>query len=97
MTYVDTPNRHERRAAQWAANHPSRIVRPADVQELTGYTDVHLRRLEAAGDFPKRFKLAPNGGRFGACGWLLSDIEKWLAERAASRDALPDTSGFSTK
>ena len=86
-----TSNRHERRAEQWAANHPSRIVRPADAEQLTGYTDVHLRRLEEAGDFPKRFKLAPNGGRFGACGWLLSDIETWLAERAASRDAVPDT------
>ncbi len=79
-------NRHERRAVESAANHPDRIVRPAEAEQLTGYCDVHLRRLERAGLFPKRFKLSPNSGPYGACGWLLSDIEKWLAERAASRD-----------
>ena len=77
-------NRHERRAAQWAANHPDRIVRPAEAEQLTGYCDVHLRRLEARGEFPRRFKLADGGGPYGAVGWRLSDIEGWIGRRAST-------------
>ena len=51
---------------------------------LTGYTGTHLRRLEEKGLFPKRFKLNPESGPFGAVGWLESDIEDWMEARAAS-------------
>ena len=84
MTHNEPRNRHERRAAQWAANHPDRIVRPAEAEKLTGYCDVHLRRLEDKGEFPRRFKLANDSGPFGACGWLLSSIMTWMKGRAAS-------------
>ena len=77
-------NRHERRADDWAANHPDRIVRPREAEQLTGYCDVHLRRLEAQGKFPKRFKLTPGSGPYGACGWLMSTIQRHIAERAAA-------------
>ena len=33
-----------------------RIVRPTEAETLTGYCDVHLRRLEARGEFPQRFR-----------------------------------------
>ena len=51
-----------------------RIVRPTEAELLTGYCDVHLRRLEARGEFPRRFKLADGGGPYGAvgCGTALS-------------------------
>ena len=62
-----------------------RIVRPAEAEEISGYCDVHLRRLEARGEFPRRFKLSDNSGPFGVTGWLLSDITAWLKSRAASR------------
>jgi len=62
----------------------NRIVRPAEVVKLVGFTDMHIRRLEDAGQFPRRFKLNPSGGDFGAVGWLLSDIEGWIEARAAS-------------
>ena len=62
----------------------NRIVRPAEAVILSGYCDVHLRRLESRGEFPKRFKLAENGGPYGATGWLLSDIQAWMERRAAS-------------
>ncbi len=62
-----------------------RIVRPAEAENLTGYCDVHLRRLEARGEFPRRFKLSDQSGPYGAAGWLLSDIAGWLKVRAASR------------
>ncbi len=77
-------NRQERRTAQWAANHPDRIVRTAEAELLTGYCDVHLRRLEARGEFPRRFKLADGGGPYGAVGWRLSDIESWIRRRAST-------------
>lgn len=62
-----------------------RIIRPAEAEKLTGYTGTHLRRLEVKGLFPKRFKLNPESGPFGAVGWLESDIEVWMEARAASR------------
>ncbi len=61
-----------------------RIVRPAEAEKLTGLCDVHLRRLEATGEFPGRFKLVDNSGKYGAVGWRLSDIEAWIERRAAS-------------
>ncbi len=61
-----------------------RIVRPAEAEQLTGLCDVHLRRLEATGEFPRRFKLAENSGPYGAVGWRLSDIESWIERRAGS-------------
>ncbi len=62
----------------------NRIVRPAEAEKLTGLCDVHLRRLEATGEFPVRFKLCENSGPYGAVGWRLSDIEAWIERRAAS-------------
>ena len=61
-----------------------RIIRPAEASKLTGYTGTHLRRLEEKNLFPRRFKLNPESGPFGAVGWLESDLEKWMEGRAAS-------------
>ena len=61
-----------------------RIVRPAEATQITGYTDVHLRRLERDGRFPARFKLAEGSGAFGAVGWRFSDIAAWIEARAAT-------------
>ena len=61
-----------------------RIVRTVEVENLTGFCNVHLMRLEARGEFPKRFKLAENSGPYGAVGWRLSDIESWIERRAAT-------------
>ena len=61
-----------------------RIVRIAEAEEITGYCNVHLHRLEARGEFPKRFKLSANSGQSGAVGWRLSDIERWIGRRAST-------------
>lgn len=61
-----------------------RIVRPAEAERLSGYCNVQLMRLEAKGEFPPRFKLAEDSGLYGAVGWRLSDIEKWIEKRAAT-------------
>ena len=41
------------------------------------YTPQHLHRLEKAGRFPRRIQLGPN-----RVGWRLTDIERWIEERA---------------
>ena len=60
-----------------------RIVRPAERKILTGLSDPHVRRLEKTGEFPKRFKLCPDSGKFGATGWMLSWLQAWNQWRAA--------------
>ena len=65
-----------------------RIVRATsdEAAAISGYSDTHRRRLEAAGQFPKRLRLNPNGGgRFGASGYRLSDIESGLPSVAVKR------------
>ena len=61
-----------------------RIVRTAEAEKLSGYCNVQLMRLEAKGEFPPRFKLADDSGKYGAVGWRLSDIEAWIERRAAT-------------
>ena len=51
---------------------------------MVGVTNVHLHRLEADGRFPPRFKLFDDTGKYGAVGWLLSDIQDWIEARAAT-------------
>jgi predicted DNA-binding transcriptional regulator AlpA len=50
------------------------------------YSNQHLCRLEKAGNFPRRFKLSPIGGRFGAVVWDAQEIAEYLAKRRASSD-----------
>ena len=74
-----------------------RIIRPAEAEKLVGYTDVHLRRLETAGTFPHRFKLNPDGGPYGATGWLESWIDgynKRIASGASAQEIRAWVSGL---
>ena len=61
-----------------------RIVRPGEAELIHGLSDVHVRRLEKAGTFPRRFKLVAGSGKYGATGWWLSDILEYVAKRAAT-------------
>ena len=68
-----------------------RIIRIPETEQKTGYCDRQLREMEAEGHFPRRFPLNPNGkGR--AVGHLESEVDEWIAERAAARCArcVPD-------
>ncbi len=51
---------------------------------MVSICNVHLRRLEAEGKFPPRFKLFDDTGPYGSVGWRLSDIEDWIERRAAT-------------
>lgn len=63
---------------------PLRVLRPNETAARVGLCERQVRELERDGLFPKRFSLNPNGnGR--ACGHLESEVEEWIAARAASR------------
>ena len=58
------------------------ILRPRQTADRVKICDRQLRDMEARGLFPKRFKINPEGR---AVGHLESEVDKWIAERAASR------------
>jgi len=44
------------------------------------YSGMHLRRLEAAGKFPRRVKI---GARVA---WVETEVDEWLAAKVEARD-----------
>jgi len=63
-----------------------RVLRIPETEAKTGYCDRQLRDLEAQNLFPRRFSLNPSGkGR--AVGHLESEVDEWIAARAAARVA----------
>lgn len=50
------------------------------------FSTQHLNRLIKAGDFPKAIKLGP--ARNSRKAWLKLDIETWISDRIAQRDAV---------
>jgi prophage regulatory protein len=59
---------------------PSRILREPEVRHRTGLSGPTIWRKEAEGAFPRRVKLGPR-----SVGWLESEIEEWVRDRAANR------------
>ncbi|NLP64302.1 helix-turn-helix transcriptional regulator [Paraburkholderia sacchari] len=59
----------------------NRILNIDDVKARTRYSTTSIYRLAAAGEFPKQIKL---GAR--KVGWLASEIDAWIHERAAARN-----------
>lgn len=57
-----------------------RIIRKSELIPLLGISDPTIRRLEIAGNFPKRIQL---GGK--SVGWLESEINAWLEAKKESR------------
>lgn len=58
-----------------------RILRPNEAAAKVALNERTLRNFEAEGKFPKRFSIGAH-----AVGYLESDIDAWIAERAATRD-----------
>ncbi len=52
------------------------IIRPRSLPAETGVSISTIRRLELAGNFPKRIKLSA-----GAVGYLKSEVQDWLDNR----------------
>ena len=61
-----------------------KIIRAPELVDLVGLSLMHISRLEAAGAFPKRFKIAPGGT---AVGWASSEVQAFIAARLGERDA----------
>lgn len=57
-----------------------RILRKPEVLAKVALSDPTIYRMERAGNFPKRLRLGGN-----SCGWLASEVEAWINERAAER------------
>ena len=64
-----------------------RVMRLSETTSTVGACDMTLRRWEKDGTFPKRFKLSPNSGKFGAVGHDFHEVMENLAARRASRDS----------
>jgi prophage regulatory protein len=71
------------------ARYQKQVVSKKELKSICGipYSGQHIARLEAAGRFPKRIKLGQN-----RVVWLLSEVEGWLDERIATREASANTS-----
>jgi prophage regulatory protein len=62
-----------------------RILRRPVVEAKVGMCERAWRDLEAAGQFPKRIQINPNGGR--AIGWAEHEIDAWIEARLEAREA----------
>ncbi len=58
-----------------------RILRKPELKDKIGKSDATIYREEKAGRFPKRVKLGAN-----SVGWLESEIEEWIREKAEARE-----------
>ncbi len=67
--------------------YPKQVVSKKELRTVCGipYSPQHIARLEAAGQFPKRIRLGQN-----RVVWLLKEVEEWLDERIAKRNAFVD-------
>jgi prophage regulatory protein len=63
------------------ATVPNAVLRLPEVKRRTGLSRSSIYNRVAEGTFPRGFSL---GGR--ARGWLESEVEQWIVERAESRD-----------
>ncbi|MBX6744823.1 MAG: AlpA family phage regulatory protein [Acetobacteraceae bacterium] len=57
-----------------------RLLRWPEVGRRTGKCRSAVRKMEAAGQFPRRIAIGPR-----AVAWLESEIAEWIAQRAAER------------
>ena len=67
-----------------AETGPDRIVRDNEAGKITGTSRTTRWRLEREGLFPKRLQISS-----GAVGWLASELQAWIQERATHRGCLP--------
>ena len=59
---------------------PDRIITSKERRELVPYSDMHIWRLERAGQFPLRIHLGAN-----RVGWSLAEVEEWIEAKKANR------------
>ena len=52
-----------------------RLLRRSEVEQLTGLSCSSIYRLMSDGQFPRPKRIAPQAVR-----WLLSEIQRWIAD-----------------
>ena len=62
-----------------------RVMRLSETTQVVGACDMTLRRWEESGTFPRRFKLSPDSGKFGAVGHDFHEVMEYMEYRRASR------------
>jgi prophage regulatory protein len=65
-----------------------RMLRLAQVLDITGLGKTKIYELQAAGHFPMRVQITMH-----SVGWVEAEVQAWLANRVATRLALR-TTGF---
>ena len=71
-------SKHSNRAV---ARPPDRIVREAERKAITGVPTSGWYVMQAKGTAPKPVRLGPR-----SVGWLLSELQGWIAAQRAKRD-----------
>lgn len=56
------------------------LVRASELASIVPYSQNHIRRLENAGQFPKRIRIGAN-----RVGWVRGEVEQWLNDRMGER------------
>jgi prophage regulatory protein len=64
------------------ADKQERIIRKQELLKMIGLSDATVWRKEREGTFPKRLKLGGN-----SCGWFESEINGWMKQLSAAREA----------
>jgi len=62
---------------------PIRILRLAQVMEMTGLRRSKIYMLQAEGDFPMRVQITPR-----SVGWIEEHVQAWIARRIAGSNSL---------
>ena len=56
------------------------LIISTEITKLIPYSQNHLRRLEAKGQFPKRIRIGAN-----RVAWLRDEVETWIEDRINAR------------
>lgn len=67
--------------SQFTTTDPGRLLRLTEVKARTGQSETGIRRLMAAGEFPKPVHIGPR-----SVAWPESEVAAWIAHRIAERD-----------
>lgn len=63
---------------------PPAVMRMPEVMQTVGLSRASIYRLMQMGEFPLKFKIGSS-----AVGWMRTEIERWVMDRAASREPFP--------
>jgi predicted DNA-binding transcriptional regulator AlpA len=59
----------------------SELILAGEIAQRIPYSQNHLRRLEAQGQFPKRIRVGAN-----RVAWLRDEIDQWICDRVEARN-----------